>query len=84
MVLHKQLHNPFFILETLSIVNTWTHCSLLGQLCVLHAWRADPDPAQSFPPYNGAGLVQVRLLSWVPPPHVTVHAPHDAHDAQLP
>lgn len=62
----------------------WKHWSLLGQLCVLHAWRADPDPAQLFPPYNGAGLVHVRVLSWVPPPHVTVHASHDVHDAQLP
>lgn len=44
----------------------------------------DEDPAQSFPKYWGAGLVHVRDLAFVPPPHVTVHDPQDAHAAQLP
>lgn len=58
--------------------------NILGQWCVLQVVEEDEDPAQLFPEYWGAGLVHVRDLAFVPPPHVTVHDPQDAHAAQLP
>ena len=32
-------------------------------------------PAQKSPPLAGAGLLQLRVLSWLPFPHVTLQAP---------
>lgn len=48
---------------------------VLGQCCVLQLWEETVLPGQLAPPYWGAGLVHVRCLSCVPPPHVTVHVP---------
>ena len=41
-------------------------------------------PAHGLPPMTGAGLVQVRLLSHVPLPHVVLHDPQDDQPAQRP
>ena len=42
------------------------------------------NPAQSSPLATLAGLVQVLLRGWLPPPHVTVQAPQAVHGVQLP
>ena len=47
------------------------------QTCVLQAWLWLVAPEQRAPPYCGAGLEQLRVRTWVPPPHVTVQVPHD-------
>jgi len=39
---------------------------------------------QSFPPYAGAGLVQVRFLDWFPPPQLTEQVSHAAHSDSAP
>ena len=36
-------------------------------------------PRQSFPFHFGAGLEHVRARVRCPPPHVTLHGPHDDH-----
>ena len=43
----------------------------VGQVWVSHAWEA--DPLQGRPPWDGAGLVQVRVC--VPPPQVAEQVP---------
>ena len=40
----------------------------------------DPRLEQSFPPYAGAGLVQVRDRDLVPPPQVLEQLPHEVQD----
>ena len=47
------------------------------QTCVLQSWFSDVFPTQGAPPYSGAGLVQLRVRTCVPPPHDTVHVPQD-------
>lgn len=42
-----------------------------GQAAALHAWEL--SPAQSLPPFAGAGLLQVRVC--VPPPHSLSQVP---------
>ena len=48
---------------------------LLGQVWVLQAGFMDDEPGQESPPYCGAGLLQLRVMGWVPPPHVTEQGP---------
>ena len=43
-----------------------------------------PEPEQAAPPFDEAGLSQVRERDWVPPPHVTLHEPQEAQEPQLP
>lgn len=47
----------------------------LRHSCSLHEsfFIAGPSPLQSFPPFDGGGLVQVLVNICVPPPHVTLH-----------
>lgn len=42
---------------------------------MLHDWVSFKFPVQSAPPYWGLGFVHVRVLSWDPPPHDTLHVP---------
>lgn len=41
-------------------------------------------PWQVRPPYLGAGLEQVRVLFFLPPPQIAEQTDHLLHDAQLP
>ena len=52
--------------------------SLPGHSCLLHflVVMSGPSPLQSFPPFAGGGLVQVRVLFFTPPPQVFEHAPY--------
>ena len=45
---------------------------VVGQASVLQAVLWVPLPEHEFPPPNGVGLVQVRVLYFNPPPQVTV------------
>ena len=42
------------------------------------------SPAQSDPPLAGAGLEQVLVLDWEPPPHVTEQRPKSLHSDHIP
>ena len=46
---------------------------LPGQQLVLQAADSDAKPAQSLPPFDGAGFVHVLDLDFVPVPQVFVH-----------
>lgn len=63
---------------------TSTFMHLLGQLCVLQFCDCDAVPLQDFPPYCGAGLEQLLVLPWDPPPHVNEHEPHLLQEPYLP
>ena len=47
----------------------------------LQSWDSEEMPTQALPlpPNCGEGFVHVRVRSWVPPPHVTEHAPKALH-----
>lgn len=49
------------------------------QLCV-----SDDAPEHDRPLYCGAGFVQLLVLPWVPPPHVTLHVAHDVQEVYPP
>lgn len=42
------------------------------------------SPAQGFPPWEGAGLLQLRDLTSFPPPHDAEHWDHDDQSPQFP
>ena len=44
----------------------------------------DPLESHSAPPFSGAGLSQVRVLLWLPPPHVAEQVSHFPHRDHLP
>jgi len=44
---------------------------------VLQEATSNVAPGQSSPPFEGAGLLQVRLLAFLPPPQVCVQSPYD-------
>ena len=44
---------------------------------VLQEATSNVAPGQSSPPFEGAGLSQVRLLAFLPPPQVCVQSPYD-------
>ena len=79
ILLHPCLKNPLtfdilmFLIVTVIIFDVSRglrlHRSTL-QLCVCVL-----GPMHVFPPFEGGGLVQVRLRSCVPPSHVLLHAP---------
>ena len=48
---------------------------LTGQAAVLQLCDSVAEPLQLAPPLAGAGLVQVRLRVWVPPPQLTEQLP---------
>ena len=48
---------------------------LLGHSPLLQVVDDEELPGQVSPPPNGSGLVQVRVLVLVPPPHDTEQAP---------
>lgn len=58
--------------------------SLLGHGSSLQDWTSLLSPAHSRPPFRGGGLVQVRDLFCVPPPHVTLHSSQAPHAVQFP
>ena len=41
-------------------------------------------PEQARPPLEGAGLLQSRVRTWVPPPHPLLHVPHALQGPQFP
>lgn len=55
-----------------------------GRLQFLESEFVDPFTSQSSPPYSGAGLLQCRILVWVPWPQVAGHSLHSSHSDQLP
>ncbi len=55
-----------------------------GQLICWHCWLSESDPVQLFPPYWGAGLVQVLVLAWVPFPQATEQEVQGPHPLQPP
>ena len=60
--------------------------NVLGQGSVLQARVSSGSPSHAGPPSSGAGLRQVRVLVWVPPPHSAEHADHRSnslHPAEL-
>ena len=52
-----------------------TLCFLPGQCWVLQEAVSTEDPVHCFPPYAGLGLLQVRYLFLMPPPHDLLHVP---------
>ena len=48
---------------------------ILGHAWVLQAGDSESDPGHGSPPCWGAGFVQVRVFSWVPPAQVTLQPP---------
>lgn len=57
---------------------------LQGQGAAPHCWLSVAGPEHGNPPLDGGGLVQVRVLVWVPPPHVTVQEPQALQSDQPP
>jgi len=57
---------------------------LLGQALVLQDVDLDVEPTQALPLYFGAGFVHDLPLDLVPPPHDTLHDPHDDQDVNPP
>ena len=51
---------------------------------MLHFFDSDGDPRHFFPPPDGGGLVQVRVLVWIPVPHVLVQTEYLPHLLHLP
>ena len=51
---------------------------------MLHFFDSDGDPGQCFPPPDGLGLLQARVLVWCPVPHVLVQAEYFPHLLHLP
>jgi hypothetical protein len=45
------------------------------QVCVLQLCEAVAEPEHCAPPFDGAGLVQVRVRVWVPSPQALVQVP---------
>lgn len=56
------IHNAFIHSKILLKLNWCVYCVVLGQLCVLQVCVAVENPAQSLPPYCGAGFVQERVF----------------------
>ena len=80
------MFNVYFfqsILTSISQRDTRT-INLLGQAWVLQDVDLDVEPTQALPLYCGAGFVHDLLLDLVPPPHDTLHDPHDDHDVNPP
>lgn len=73
------------IISTLSLKSNYIILYyLLGHGCKLQCWSSAFTPLQSAPPCWGGGLVHVRALLWLPPPHVTVHGVQSSQSSQSP
>ena len=57
---------------------------LPGQASALQASVSLVAPSHSLPPWAGAGLVQVRVLSLIPPPHSLLQFPNKLHSENPP
>ena len=57
---------------------------LPGQRWALQSCVSLLSPRQSSPPYAGAGLLQVLVLVWVPPPHSAEHCDHSPNSLHPP
>ena len=57
---------------------------LIGHAWVLQSWDLVEEPWQSAPPFCGAGLVQVLVADWVPPPQFEEHELHADQSDQPP
>ena len=55
-----------------------------GHFCSLHLLSSSLSPLQSLPPGPGGGLLQLRVLFWVPPPHVLLQLLQRVQSPQLP
>ena len=59
----------------------------LLQAVSLHTWVSfdnDPSWLQCLPPCSFIGLLQCRILAWVPSPHDAEQVSHSPHSDQLP
>ena len=57
---------------------------LPGHNFKLHCLVSMPTPLQGFPPFAGAGFVQLRLRTCNPSPHVFEQGAHADQEDQLP
>jgi hypothetical protein len=57
---------------------------LIGQILVLQSFDSNEMPTQSAPPFSAAGLLQRRLLVWLPPPQVLLQVDQADQSPQLP
>ena len=55
-----------------------------GHFCSLHLLSSSLSPLQSLPPGPGGGLLQLRVLFWVPPPHVLLQLLQRVQSLQFP
>ena len=60
------------------------HIPPVGHASLLQSWLSSAFPSQVTPPFEGAGLVHVRILFWEPVPHVSEQACHSVHSVQCP
>lgn len=61
----------------------WRQChwklTLQGNRLHRRVCLSEPSIVQSFPPICGAGLLQKRFLSWIPPPQSASQGSHGDH-----
>lgn len=57
---------------------------LPGHVVFAHVCDCVGSPAQVFPPWEGAGLLQLRDLTSFPPPQDAEHLDHDDQSPQFP
>ena len=71
--------------KTPGLVCTWNMEKILpGHDPMLQFCVSLRSPTQSEPLLIGGGLVQVRVLTWLPGPHEELHGPHAPHSVKLP
>ena len=66
--------------ETIHTLYKW----LPGHGCVIHRCISFDAPWQLWPPFFGAGFVQLLVLVCLPPPHFFVQLPYDPQFVQPP
>ena len=73
-------------MKDLNLVQLTSQWNLLFFLqdCVLHFVVSFEDPLHLFPPFDGAGLVQVRFLVFRPEPQLLLQAEYLLQLLQLP
>ena len=63
----------------------WQQAEVPGQLLVLQVRVCTGCPKHDFPPFIGAGFVQVLIRRWIPPlPHVLEQGPNALHELYPP
>ena len=75
----------YFVLSFFNIIKTNTYISdLRVHASVPQGCFCTPSPTQGWPPWAGAGLVQVRVRIRSPPPHVFVQVVHAFQSPHIP